>query len=55
MADGRLFQCCLLKPKTFLNIPEEVVLSMEDGVDAVGIFIVVEVTPVTKLFFSSIK
>jgi len=45
----------MLKPKTFLNIPEEVVLSMEDDVDAVGVFIVVEFTPVTKLFFSGVK
>ena len=54
MADGRSFQCCILKLKTFLNIPE-VVFSMEDGVDAVGVFIVVDVSTVTKRFFNSRK
>jgi len=54
MADGRSFQCCILKLKTFLNIPE-VVFSMEDGVDAVGVFIVVDFSTVTKHFFNSRK
>jgi len=51
---GRSFKCFILKLKTFLNIPE-VVFSMEDGVDAVGVFTVVDFSTVTKHFFNSRK